>query len=85
MSDLPKVRIEIGERAVFTRVYIDDEELRGVTRVWFDSGNVDPHDGPRLGNREYTRVHVEFYPAELLVTGHTDVSAMETKPVRLRS
>jgi hypothetical protein len=48
MADhLPKVRIEVpnGE-SIFTRVFLDGQELRGVVRVAFDSRDVNqgPYD-----------------------------------------
>ena len=41
MTGQPKVRIEVprGE-AIFTRVFLDGEELPFVTRVQFDTGDV---------------------------------------------
>jgi hypothetical protein len=40
MTDQPRVRIEVphGE-SIFTRVFLDGEELRYVTRVQFDTGD----------------------------------------------
>jgi hypothetical protein len=78
---LPSVRIELGETALFTRVYINGEELRGVTRVWFDSGDVSGNDGPAWHHNNATRVHVEFFAYDLLATGPADVDAMEHRPV----
>lgn len=83
-SELPKVRIEIGEAAIFTRVFIDDKELKGITRVWFDSGDVDAGDRPRKSWRDTTRVHLEFYPSELLVDGKAEVDFLEEHPRALR-
>lgn len=77
----PHVRIEVGPTAVFTRVFIDDRELRGVTRVWFDSGDVDPGDRPRKAFRDVTRVHLEFYPSELVVDGNTSVDLLKVEPM----
>ncbi len=77
--DLPSVRIEVGETPIFTRVFINDVELKGVTRVWFDSGDVGA-DGPRFSFQNATRVHLTFYPADLLFTGTADVDAIEQRP-----
>jgi hypothetical protein len=79
MSDLAKVRIQIGESSLFTRMEIDGVELRGITRLWFDSGDLNGQDGPRYAWRGRTRIHVEFYPDELLVEGEADVSKMEVR------
>jgi len=45
---LHTVRVEVpdGERAL-TRVLLDDKELRGVTRVRFDTGGVNDFDGEK--------------------------------------
>lgn len=62
ISDLPRIRITIpqGERA-FTRVFVNDEELRGVTRIWFDSGDYSrPFDPPGNRWREEPKVHIEL-------------------------
>lgn len=82
MSDLPKVRIEVGPSVLFTRVFVNDVEFKGVTRVWFDSGEVDS-DGPRRSYRNATRVHLDFYAQDLLVEGHADVDALEVRPAKL--
>ena len=79
---LPSVRIELGESPIFTRVYINDREFTGVTRVWFDSGELN-ESGPRLSFRDRTRVHLTFYAADLLVTGTADVDAIEQRPVEV--
>jgi hypothetical protein len=79
--DLPKVRIEVGPSAIFTRVYVNDVEFKGVTRVWFDSGEVDSGDGPRRSYRNTTRIHLDFYAQDLLVTGNAEVDALEVRPV----
>jgi hypothetical protein len=82
-KEFPKVRIEIGPAAIFTRVYIDEKELKGITRVWFDSGDVDAGDRPRKAFRDLTRVHIEFYPQELIVEGETEVDFIEERPRHL--
>ena len=79
---LPEVRIELGESPIFTRVYVDGREFRGVTRVWFDSGELND-SGPRLSFRDRTRVHLTFYASDLLVTGTADVDAIEQRPVKV--
>lgn len=81
MSNLPKVRIEIGESAIFTRVYIDGVELHGVTRLWFDSGDIQGGDGPRKAYRDTTRIHLEFLPQELVVDGVAETDLLEMTPV----
>lgn len=77
---LPSVRIEVGDTAIFTRVFVNDEEFKGVTRVWFDTGDVSGHDGPRPSFNNATRVHLTFYAADLLFTGTADVDAIEERP-----
>lgn len=62
MRTLPLIRIAIpeGER-MFTRVFINNEELRGVTRIWFDSGDQSrPFDPPGHRWREEPKVHIEL-------------------------
>lgn len=80
MSDLPKVRIEVVESWWFTRVYINEVELKGVTRVWFDSQDPTGTDGPRNRYSAHTRVHVDFYAADLLIEGNAEVEATEQRP-----
>lgn len=84
-KELPKVRIEVGEATIFTKVFIDDVELRGVTRVWFDSGDVDAGDRPRQAWRGTTRIHIEFIPQELIVEGVAGVDFLETRPVYMKA
>jgi hypothetical protein len=81
--EFTNVRIQIGSHALFTRVFLDGKELRGITRVWFDSGDVDDGYRPRKAWRDTTRVHLEFLPRSLLVEGDTTVDLVETVPVRL--
>ena len=78
--DLPSVRIEVGETSIFTRVYVNDVEFTGVTRVWFDTGDVSGYDGPARRHGNATRVHLDFYAADLLFTGTADVDAIEQRP-----
>ena len=68
----PRIRVEIGESAVFTRLFIDDKEIPGITRVWFDSGDLNHGDQPGRAWRTHTRVHVEMLPSELIVTGELE-------------
>lgn len=81
MSELHKVRIEIGDSYLFTRVYIDDKELKGVTRIWFDSGDFNGN-GPAMRMTNATRIHVEFYPRELVVEGESNrTDLLEVHPM----
>jgi hypothetical protein len=77
---LPRIRIETGATAIFTRVFVDDRELRGVTRVWFDTGDIDAGDRPRKAWRDTTRVHIEFIPGDLIVEGIADTDFIEQRP-----
>lgn len=77
--DLPHVRIEVGESPIFSRVYVNDVEFKGVTRIWFDTGELND-SGPRLSFKDSTRVHLTFYAADLLFTGTADVDAIEQRP-----
>jgi hypothetical protein len=80
--ELPKVRIEIGESAILTRVFVDGRELRGIVRVWFDSGDIQGKDRPGHGwYKDTTRVHLEFMPQELVVEGVARTDFIETQPV----
>ena len=79
----PTVRIEIGESAIFTKVEIDGRELPGITRVWFDSGDLNGADGPMRAWRNHTRVHIELLPASLVVVGTPDVDYLEVRPAVL--
>ena len=63
---MSKVRIQLGPTPVLSRVYIDGQEVH-VSRVWFDSGDANSHDGPRRFWGEHTRVHLDLLPDELLV------------------
>jgi hypothetical protein len=78
--ELPKVRVEVGESRIFTKLFVDGKELRGVTRVWFDTGDIQ-RDGPSQSWRNSTRVHVEFLPAELILEGSADLDLLEVHPM----
>lgn len=83
-TDLHEVRVEAGENRLFTRVFIDGKELRGITRVWFDSGRIDD-TGPRYRYMNRTTVHIEFVPERLLLGGElTQVDLHETAPAVLK-
>jgi hypothetical protein len=80
VSELSKVRVEIGESYLFTRVFIDDKELPGITRIWFDSGDFNGN-GPLKRMTNSTRIHVEFYPRELVVEGEGRTDLLEVHPM----
>ena len=80
MTDLHRVRIVTGPENVFTRVYIDGQEFRGVTRVWFDTGEINDRSGPRRSYMNHTVIHLTFYPAELIIEADTQVDAIEQRP-----
>lgn len=81
MRPLPKVRIQIGESSTFTSMTVDGHELRGITRLWFDSGDLNGSDGPSHRWRDTTRIHVEFIPSELIVEGDAELDLLEVRPV----
>lgn len=74
---MSRVRIELGRTPILSRVYIDDIEVRGVSRVWFDSGDFNSHDGPRRFYSDHTRVHLDILPDSLVVEGDPDVTVDE--------
>lgn len=73
---LPKVRIEVaGGRAIFTRVFLDDVELRGVCRVRFDTG------ADMGGNDTIVTLDIA---ADVVLDGDAHVVA-ELRPLRVPS
>jgi hypothetical protein len=61
MSDLHRIRIEVPRgRAIFGRITLDGEPLRGVTRIAFDTGET---------TTGFVSVTVTLMPEDLVVEG----------------
>jgi hypothetical protein len=80
-SNLHRVRLEIPGTQILSRLFIDDRELRGVRRIWFELGQ---GRGP-FGDRQWgapPTIHVEFYAQDLIVEGDAELDLTEVRPQR---
>ena len=73
MSDLHRVDIEANDRSYMTRVMVDGTELRGITRVSFDTGE-------KITGT--TTLRIEMY-AEVHLTGKLKPDIIGLRPVAL--